>query len=64
MNSSTKQQFKKMFYEFICTSKNVLAKIDATRSLAYSSTGNVEKSIKNIWMTIVESNPVIEQTLQ
>lgn len=43
------------------TGKNILAQIDATRSLANSSTGNVENSIKNIWMTIVESDPRIQQ---
>ena len=40
------------------TSKNILAQIDASRSLAYSSTCNVENSIKNIRVTIVEPYPM------
>lgn len=43
------------------TSKDVLAQIDATRSLADSTTGDVEDSIEYIWMTIVEANPKIKQ---
>jgi len=43
------------------TSKNILAQIDATRSLAKSSSSYVENSIENIWMTIVESHPRIQQ---
>lgn len=42
------------------TSKYILAQIDATRSLADSSAGYMENSIKNIRMTIVESNPTVE----
>ncbi len=43
------------------TGKDVLAQIDATRCLADATTGNVEDSIKYIWMTIVEPNPKTKQ---
>lgn len=43
------------------TGKDVLAQIDATRSLADSTTSDVEDSIEDIWMTIVEANPKIKQ---
>lgn len=39
------------------TSKDVLAQIDATGSLAHATTSNVEDSIKDIWVSIVEPNP-------
>lgn len=42
------------------TSKYILAQIDTTRSLADSTTSKMEDSIKNIRMTIVESNSTIE----
>jgi hypothetical protein len=45
------------------TSKDVLAQIDATRSLTDATTGNVEDSIKYIWMTIVEPNPKTNNNL-
>lgn len=46
------------------TSKDVFAQIDATRSLADATTGNVEDSIKYIWMTIVEPNPKTNDNLR
>lgn len=40
------------------TSKNVLTEIDATGSLTDASPSYMEDSVKHIWMTIMEPNPV------
>lgn len=45
------------YFNKICTCKDILTQVDATRSLADATTGNVKNPVKDIWMTIVETNP-------
>ena len=39
------------------TRENVLAKIDAARSLAYAPPGDVEDPIEHVWMAVMKPNP-------
>jgi len=51
----------KLFQRDACTWKDIFTQIYSLWSFTYASSGDMEESIKNIWVAIMEPNPVSKQ---